>query len=81
MLPQTGATTSTDHGPTETLDPRGSAAGVDVVSSSRRLFPHTSPSRLTMIKFTFGIIEQLVCSAIYVCAFLGVILFTLSVLT
>jgi len=34
-----------------------------------------------MIKFTFGIIEQLVCSAIYVCAFLGVILFTLSVLT
>tara|TARA_R110000824_G_scaffold24009_7_gene84959 strand:- start:138 stop:242 length:105 start_codon:yes stop_codon:yes gene_type:complete len=34
-----------------------------------------------MIKFTFGIIEQLVCSAIYTCAILGVILFTLSVLT
>ena len=34
-----------------------------------------------MIKFTFGILEQLVCSAIYVGAFLTVIIFTLSVLT
>lgn len=34
-----------------------------------------------MIRFALGILEQLVCSAIYTCAILGVILFTLSVLT
>ena len=34
-----------------------------------------------MIKFALGILEQLVCSAIYVGAILTVIILTLSVLT
>jgi hypothetical protein len=56
--------------------------GSGLVSSSRRLFPYTTELRRhTMIKFALGILEQLVCSAIYVCAILAVILFTLSVLT
>ena len=43
--------------------------------------PITELRRLIMIKFTFVILEQLVCSAIYACAVLGVIIFTLSALT
>ena len=34
-----------------------------------------------MIKFALGIIEQLICAAIYTVAILAVIILTLSVLT
>ena len=41
----------------------------------------TELRRHAMIKFALGILEQLVCSAIYIVAFLAIILSTLRLLT